>query len=177
VNSWFPFIDGVSLLTTSSDPLEEVYNGVHNWLGPSFDLPTLKLVTFLQDDLGIDQFILHRLLIENLSCGVQNVFNIWEFSCRYSISVTVSMVGFLGVGLALISFGGLMDVQCLLSINLSKTFLFLISTSLWISEGLRGLIDLLGTIRNKEIIKIRLRRHERAYRADDPAWLTNERGD
>jgi hypothetical protein len=30
---------------------------------------------------------------------------------------------------------------------------------------------------NKEIIKIRLRRHKRASRADDPAWLTNERGD
>jgi hypothetical protein len=26
------------------------------------------------------------------------------------------------------------------------------------------------------MIKIRLRRHERASRADDPAWLTNERG-
>jgi hypothetical protein len=30
---------------------------------------------------------------------------------------------------------------------------------------------------NKAIIKIRLRRHKRASRADDPAWLTNERGD
>jgi hypothetical protein len=29
----------------------------------------------------------------------------------------------------------------------------------------------------KEIIKIRFRRHKRASRADDPAWLTNERGD
>jgi hypothetical protein len=44
-----------------------------------------------------------------------------------------------------IGFGGLMDVPCVLSINSSKTFLFMISTSLRISEGLRGLTDLLGT--------------------------------
>jgi hypothetical protein len=30
---------------------------------------------------------------------------------------------------------------------------------------------------NKVIIKIRLRWHERASRADDRTWLTNERGD
>jgi hypothetical protein len=35
----------------------------------------------------------------------------------------------------------------------------------------------LARSQNKEIIKIRLRRHKRASRADDPAWLTNERGD
>jgi hypothetical protein len=38
------------------------------------------------------------------------------------------------------------------------------------------LLHLLRHLQNKEIIKIRLR-HEHASRADDPAWLTNERVD
>jgi hypothetical protein len=103
----------------------------------SIDLPTLKLVTLLQDDLGIDQFVPHRLLNENLSCGVQNVFNI-SASPSAILGSLVSDSPFIG-------FAGLMDVPCLLSINSSKTFVFLISTSLWISEGLRCLTDLLGT--------------------------------
>jgi hypothetical protein len=53
-----------------------MYDGDHDWVvticpnglavvinGPSFDFPTLKLVTLLQDDLDID----HRLPIDNLS--------------------------------------------------------------------------------------------------------------
>jgi hypothetical protein len=68
------------------------------------------------------------LLIEDHSCGVQNVFNIWEFSRRFSVSVIVTIVGFLGVESPFIGFGGFMDVPCLLSINSSKTVLFSIST-------------------------------------------------
>jgi hypothetical protein len=47
-----------------------VYDGVHDWVvticpsgpaivinGPPFDLPTLKLVALLQEDLGIDHFL------------------------------------------------------------------------------------------------------------------------
>jgi hypothetical protein len=39
-----------------------------------------------------------------------------------------------------------------------------------------GLLSRGSTQKNKEI-EIRLRRHKRASRADNPAWLTNERGD
>jgi hypothetical protein len=49
----------------------------------------------------------------------------------------------------------------------------------WYRDGLlsASAVQVGGGSENKEIIKIRLRRHERASRADDPAWLTNERGD
>jgi hypothetical protein len=71
----------------------------------------------------------------------------FQYTSKLQGDLIVGYLSLIGTAMAhpFVGFGGLMDVPCLLSINSSKTVLLLISTSLWISEGLRGMTDLVGT--------------------------------